>query len=104
MGNAVKDSLPHIEPEIRENRAEIEAACQDRLPELLCAKDIRKDLHSQTNASDGLTIWKTWPVRPRQRVTHTSLPVITRAARPAEQIDAISAQRDTGRAGADQSL
>ena len=53
MGEAVKDGLPYIAPEMRENRGEIEAARQDRLPELVRAKDIRGDLHSHTNASGG---------------------------------------------------
>jgi DNA polymerase (family 10) len=45
--------LPYIEPEMRENRGEIEAARQDRLPLLVCGKDIRGDLHCHTKASDG---------------------------------------------------
>jgi len=45
--------LPYIEPEMRENRGEIEAARQNRLPRLVCGKDIRGDLHSHTKASDG---------------------------------------------------
>lgn len=45
--------LPYIEPELRENRGEIEAALQDRLPLLVSGKDIRGDLHCHTKASDG---------------------------------------------------
>ncbi len=45
--------LPYIEPELRENRGEIEAAKKDRLPELITLDHIRGDLHSHTNASDG---------------------------------------------------
>jgi DNA polymerase (family 10) len=45
--------LPYIEPELRENRGEIDAARQDRLPLLVSGKDIRGDLHCHTKASDG---------------------------------------------------
>jgi len=45
--------LSYIEPELRENRGEIEAALQDRLPLLVSGKDIRGDLHCHTTASDG---------------------------------------------------
>jgi DNA polymerase (family 10) len=45
--------LPYIEPDLRENRGEIEAAREDRLPKLVTLGDIRGDLHVHTNASDG---------------------------------------------------
>jgi DNA polymerase (family 10) len=45
--------LPYIEPELRENRGEIEAAKQGRLPRLLTLDDLRGDLHCHTDASDG---------------------------------------------------
>jgi DNA polymerase (family 10) len=46
--------LAYIEPELRENRGELEAArTQDGLPELIELQDIRGDLHSHTIASDG---------------------------------------------------
>lgn len=45
--------LPFIEPELRENRGEIEAAGEGRLPKLVRQQDIRGDLHCHTNASDG---------------------------------------------------
>jgi len=45
--------LPYIEPELRENSGEIEAAQQGALPELVALKDIRGDLHCHTKASDG---------------------------------------------------
>lgn len=41
-------------PEIRENRGEIEAALQHRLPDLVEERDIRGDLHVHTNWSDGV--------------------------------------------------
>ena len=45
--------LPYIEPELRENRGEIEAAQEHRLPSLVELKDLRGDLHSHTRATDG---------------------------------------------------
>jgi DNA polymerase (family X) len=45
--------LPWIPPELRENRGEIEAAREERLPDLVEEKDIRGDLHMHTNATDG---------------------------------------------------
>jgi DNA polymerase (family 10) len=45
--------LDYIEPELRENRGEIEAAARQRLPELVKAEDMRGDLHCHTRASDG---------------------------------------------------
>lgn len=45
--------LAYIEPELRENRGEIEAARDKRLPKLITVKDIRGDLHMHTAATDG---------------------------------------------------
>jgi len=45
--------LPYIEPELRENRGEIEAAQKGKLPKLITLDDIRGDLHSHTRATDG---------------------------------------------------
>jgi DNA polymerase (family 10) len=45
--------LPWILPELRENRGEIEAAEEGRLPAPLVLKDIRGDLHAHTTESDG---------------------------------------------------
>jgi DNA polymerase (family 10) len=45
--------LPYIEPELRENRGEIEAAIAGTLPKLVELDDIRGDLHCHTTASDG---------------------------------------------------
>ncbi|MFC1850589.1 DNA polymerase/3'-5' exonuclease PolX [candidate division CSSED10-310 bacterium] len=46
--------LPYIEPELRENRGEIEAALDNRLPRLVSLPDIQGELHSHTTYSDGL--------------------------------------------------
>ena len=45
--------LCYIEPELRENRGEIEACEAHGLPQLVELKDIRGDLHMHTNYSDG---------------------------------------------------
>jgi DNA polymerase (family 10) len=45
--------LRYIEPELRENRGEIEAARGNLLPDLVSVSDIRGDLHVHTNATDG---------------------------------------------------
>src|SRR5208337_3482296 len=45
--------LPYIEPELREDRGEIEAAQQGRLPRLITLADIKGDLHTHTKATDG---------------------------------------------------
>ena len=45
--------LHWIEPELRENRGEIEAAGQNTLPDLISLADLRGDLHMHTTATDG---------------------------------------------------
>ena len=45
--------LCYIEPELREDHGEIEAARQGKLPNLVTLADIRGDLHLHTKASDG---------------------------------------------------
>jgi DNA polymerase (family 10) len=45
--------LPPIAPEMREDRGEIEAAAADALPDLLVREDLRGDLHTHTDWSDG---------------------------------------------------
>jgi DNA polymerase (family 10) len=45
--------LPYIEPELREGGAEIAAASEGRLPDLIELDDIRGDLHCHTTLSDG---------------------------------------------------
>lgn len=45
--------LAWVEPELRENRGEIEAAVEHRLPRLVSMADIRGDLHMHTTATDG---------------------------------------------------
>jgi DNA polymerase (family 10) len=45
--------MSYVEPELREDRGELEAAREGELPELVAVADIRGDLHSHTTASDG---------------------------------------------------
>ena len=46
--------LPYIEPTLREDRGEVEAALAGELPRVLQLKDLRGDLHTHTNLTDGL--------------------------------------------------
>jgi DNA polymerase (family 10) len=48
-----KLGLAYIEPEMREDRGEVEAALAGKLPKLITLADIRGDLHTHTTASDG---------------------------------------------------
>jgi len=43
----------YIEPELREGRGELKAACEGKLPDLVSLDDVRGDLHSHTTLSDG---------------------------------------------------
>jgi len=45
--------LPYIEPELREDHGEIEAARTGRLPELVELAELKGDLHAHSTASDG---------------------------------------------------
>lgn len=59
--------LPYIEPELREDRGEIEAAQQLRLPRLIALADIRGDLHCHTTDSDGRSSLEEMAEAARQR-------------------------------------
>lgn len=45
--------MQYIEPELRENRGEIESAIKKTLPQLITLDDIRGDMHTHTTWSDG---------------------------------------------------
>ncbi len=45
--------LQYIEPELRENRGELDAAAKQALPKLITLADLKGDLHCHTVASDG---------------------------------------------------
>ncbi|MFF4212362.1 DNA polymerase/3'-5' exonuclease PolX [Streptomyces sp. NPDC001796] len=46
--------LPWIPPTLREDRGEIQAAVRGELPEVVTERDVRGDLHTHTNLTDGL--------------------------------------------------
>ncbi|MEU3533019.1 DNA polymerase/3'-5' exonuclease PolX [Streptomyces murinus] len=46
--------LPWIVPTLREDRGEIEAALRGELPEVVAERDVRGDLHTHTDLTDGL--------------------------------------------------
>jgi DNA polymerase (family X) len=48
-----KLGMDYVEPEMRENRGEIELALAGGLPRLINREDIRGDLHCHTSATDG---------------------------------------------------
>ncbi len=45
--------LPYIEPELREDRGEIEAAMNGELPQLITVEDVHCDFHCHSTFSDG---------------------------------------------------
>ena len=45
--------LPYIEPELREDRGEIDAGLNGNLPELITEKDMKGDLQTHSTESDG---------------------------------------------------
>lgn len=46
--------LPYIAPTLREDRGEVEAALAGELPKVIDQRQIRGDLHTHTNLTDGL--------------------------------------------------
>ena len=46
--------LPWIPPTLREDRGEIEAALPGELPDLVTKADLRGDLHTHTDLTDGV--------------------------------------------------
>jgi DNA polymerase (family 10) len=59
--------MDYIEPELRENRGELEAARAGRLPQLLRQDDLRGDLHCHTVASDGRNTLREMALAARER-------------------------------------
>jgi DNA polymerase (family 10) len=59
--------LPWIPPTLREDRGEIEAALHGELPTLVELKDIRGDLHTHTNLTDGLSTLEEMLATARER-------------------------------------
>jgi DNA polymerase (family 10) len=46
--------MAYVEPTLREDRGEVEAALADELPKVLTERDLKGDLHTHTNLTDGL--------------------------------------------------
>jgi DNA polymerase (family X) len=46
--------LPYIEPTLREDRGEVEAALAGELPDVVTLRQIRGDLHTHTDLTDGV--------------------------------------------------
>jgi DNA polymerase (family 10) len=59
--------LPFIEPELRENHGEVEAALAGRLPSLIALSDLRGDAHSHSDWSDGIHSIETMAEAARRR-------------------------------------
>jgi len=59
--------LAYIEPELRENRGELEAAAAGTLPDLIQTGDLRGDLHCHTTASDGTASIEEMALAARER-------------------------------------
>ncbi|CAJ9872593.1 DNA polymerase X family/PHP domain-containing protein [Burkholderia pseudomallei] len=59
--------LAWVPPELRENRGEIEAAREGRLPALVERKHLRGDLHAHTNATDGRDSLRDMALEARKR-------------------------------------
>jgi DNA polymerase (family 10) len=59
--------LSYIPPELRENRGEIEAAAEGRLPDLITLKDLKGDLHIHTTTTDGRNSLKEFVLAAKKR-------------------------------------
>src|SRR5690606_30342348 len=46
--------LPWVPPELREDAGEVEAALRGELPRLVTLEDLRGDLHTHTDLTDGV--------------------------------------------------
>ena len=59
--------LPYIEPELREDQGELEAARRGELPHLVELEDLRGDLHAHTRATDGRNTLREMALAARRR-------------------------------------
>lgn len=97
--------LAWVPPELRENRGEIEAAREGRLPALVERKHLRGDLHAHTNATDGRDSLRDMALEARKRgldylaiTDHARGPGVAHgldAERLARQIDEIDRLNET---------
>ena len=74
-----KLGLAYIPPELRENRGEIEAAANGKLPKLVEQRDLRGDLHMHTRASDGRATIEEMALAAKEWATSMSRSPITRS-------------------------
>ena len=81
--------MTYIEPELREQRGEIEAALQRKLPHLVELEDLRGDLHTHTSATDGRSTLEEMARAAQQRgYEYLAISDHTAAARVAKGLDA----------------
>ncbi len=73
---------PTIEPELREDRGELEAARDGELPELMRLEDIRGDLHCHTTASDGRNTIAEMAAGARRSAATSTSPITDHSATP----------------------
>ena len=59
--------LPYIEPELREDQGELEAARRGARPQLVRLEDLRGDLHAHTRATDGRNTLREMALAARKR-------------------------------------
>jgi DNA polymerase (family 10) len=89
--------LPFIEPELREDTGEVEVALEGRLPALIDLVDLRGDLHSHSDWTDGVHPIETMAEAARRRgyayqvlTDHTQSLAIARGLSP----DQVAEQRE----------
>ncbi|MGH8234957.1 MAG: DNA polymerase/3'-5' exonuclease PolX [Rhodanobacteraceae bacterium] len=77
-----------IPPELREANGEIDAARKSRLPTLIAIEDLRGDLHSHTNATDGHARLEDMAAAARKRgYAYLAITDHTRSTRVAHGLD-----------------
>jgi DNA polymerase (family X) len=100
--------LPWIPPTLREDRGEVDAAIAGTLPDLISVADIRGDLHTHTNLTDGINSLEEMVAAARARglryyavTDHAKDMPMQRMtdAKVQAQREAIAALRASGRAG-----
>ena len=70
--------MPWIPPTLREDTGEVEAALRGDLPDLVTEQDVRGDLHTHTDLTDGVATLGTWWPRRSRAGTRTTRSPITR--------------------------
>lgn len=86
--------LPYIEPELRENRGEIQAAQEGRLPHLVTLSDLKGDLHAHTTATDGRNSLREMALEARRRgLSYLAITDHSRRLTVAHGLDAAAVSR-----------